>query len=141
MALKSISNNIYIKIDLNGNYYKYKNSQARQFEKEHTQPIQVSKKYYDLISKLRSDRELLYYDPTALKFVEDLEAEQLQYHRNAQRYITTGKYPLMKKYISDVEDSIPQIIDKGWIRVKGTTLEEIYEFVKKYKIFGETEDC
>jgi hypothetical protein len=47
----------------------------------------------------------------------------------------------MKKYIKDVDKSIPNIIDSGRIGVKGETLEEVYDFVKRCKIFGETEDC
>jgi hypothetical protein len=47
----------------------------------------------------------------------------------------------MKKYIKDIEKSIPKIIDKGRVGVKGETLEDVYEFVKKYKLFGDAEDC
>jgi hypothetical protein len=46
----------------------------------------------------------------------------------------------MKKYIKDVVKSLPKFISSGVITVKGNTLEEVYEYVKKYKIFGDTED-
>ena len=46
----------------------------------------------------------------------------------------TTEFKEMKEYIEDVDFSIPEIIDRGRIGVKGNTLEEVYEFVKKCKI-------
>jgi hypothetical protein len=70
-----------------------------------------------------------------------IEEEHKKYLRNYTNKITTDKYPLMKKYFKDVDKSIPKIVSKGRIGVFGETLEEVYEFIKKYKFFGETEDC
>lgn len=141
MALLNKKNNHYIRIDLKGNYLIYKSKKARLNEKKVTSPAVINKKYWELLSNLSSDREFLYYSPNAKQYLQDLEAEHKRYLQNLTRYITTESYPLMKEYIIDVDDSIPQILSKGHVRVRGATLKEVYTFAKKYEIFGETEDC
>ena len=141
MALKQKSSNYYIKIALDGNYTIYDSEKARLDEKKVTPAIKVNQKYYELIKTLSANSEQLYYDPSAKQFVEELEMEHKRYCQNYQAKITSEKYPLMKKYIKDVDKSIPKVITKGKLGVIGSTLEEVYDFVKRCKIFGETEDC
>lgn len=141
MALLIKKNNHYIRIELDGTYYVYECNKDRITEKKVTSPREVSNKYWELLVALSLDKEALHYDPSAVKYLEDLEAEHKRYCQNYGKKITTEKYPLMKKYIKDVDKSIPNIIDSGRIGVKGETLEEVYDFVKRCKIFGETEDC
>ena len=141
MALKQKSNNHYIKIDLDGKYTIYESEKARLDEKKATPATKINQKYYEVIKTLNANSEQLYYDPTANQVIEKLEIEHKRYCQNYQAKITSEKYPLMKKYIKDVDKSIPKVVASGKIGVVGSTLEEVYNFVKKCKIFGETEDC
>ena len=141
MALRQKSNNRYIKIALDGTYIIYESEKARIDEKKVTSATKINQKYYELIKTLRANSEQLYYDPAAKQFVDELEIEHKRYCQNYQAKITSEKYPLMKKYIKDVDKSIPKVITKGKLGVIGNTLEEVYNFVKRCKIFGETEDC
>lgn len=139
MALK-LKNNRYLKIDLKGNYIVYEDINARKLEQKHTSPEEINAKYWELLEEYGS-AEIQYYDPEAAEMFIAIEEEHKKYLRNYTNKITTDKYPLMKKYFKDVDKSIPKIVSKGRIGVFGETLEEVYEFIKKYKFFGETEDC
>lgn len=141
MALKIINSNYYIKVTIKGVYYIYESPQARSIEKKATSPIIINNKYKELISNLEADHEQRYYDPKVQQFYTELCLEHSRYLENYFSKITTEKYPLMQKYIKDVNKSIPKIIATGKYKVKGNTLEEVYNFVKKCKFFGETEDC
>lgn len=141
MALIIKSNSYYLKLEIDGTYYIYASNKARDTEKKVTPPAIISAKYWELLNKLSQNREALHYDPTAQEYLRALEVEHKRYCQNCGKKITTETYPLMKKYIKDVDKSIPNIIDSGRIGVKGETLEEVYNFVKRCKIFGETEDC
>ena len=69
------------------------------------------------------------------------EAEYEQYllmHRYGQKSKT---FPLIKKYIKDIEKTLPEIVCRGQIGVTGKTLQEIYEEVKRLGLFGQVEDC
>ena len=140
MALLIKKNNNYIRLELDGTYYIYASSKDRTAEKKATTPREVNNKYWNLLTKLSLDKEALHYVPNARKYLEDLEAEHKRYCQNCGKKITTEHYPLMKKYIKDVDKTIPNIIDSGRIGVQGETLEDVYNFIKKYKVFGETED-
>lgn len=141
MALKQKANNHYIKIALDGKYTIYESEKARLDEKKVTPATKINQKYYELIATLMTNSEQLYYDPAAKQLVKDLEIEHKRYCQNYHAKITSEKYPLMKKYIKDVDKSIPKVITSGRLGVVGNTLEEVYNFVKRCKIFGETEDC
>lgn len=139
MALK-LMNDRYLIIDLQGNYVIYESDNARKLEKKSSSVKEINTKYWELLEEYGSE-ERQYYDPDASKMFIALEEEHKRYLQNYAAKITTEKYPLMKKHIKDVDKSIPKIVTKGRIGVKGETLEEVYEFVKRYKFFGDTEDC
>lgn len=141
MALKIIDSQRYVRLDLEGHYWVYVDSQSRKNEKKATSPSIVNQKYYELIRNIYADTERWYYDPNSAQLAMNLEAEHKKYLQNLSDGITTGKYPLMKQHIKDVEKSIPNIVNSGQLGVVGTTLEEVYNFVKKVKFFGDVEDC
>jgi hypothetical protein len=131
-----IKNNLnYIRLTTDGTYYIYKTKENRELEKKVTSPEEVIKKYHEIIHELEQDKEAVYYLGNA-QLLKDWRTEFFAY----LDYNTANKFPLMKAYIEDIDESIPQFVGSGRISVKGDTLEEIYEYVKKYKIFGETED-
>lgn len=139
MALK-LKNDRYLKLLITGEYFIYESEQNRDAEKKVISSEKVLQKYSKIIQELKQNKEQYYYDPEYRKLVANWETEALTYSYNALYFNTSGKYPLMKKHIKNIEKSIPKILFKGTIQVKGDTLEEVYAFVKKYKIFGETED-
>jgi hypothetical protein len=66
------------------------------------------------------------------------DAELLKYTYNYSIYNTTEKYPLIKKYIKDIEKTIPKIVIRGAIGIKANSLEELYQKVKVMNIFGDS---
>jgi hypothetical protein len=40
----------------------------------------------------------------------------------------------MKKYISKIDRTIPQIVARGTFNINANSVKEVYEFIKKYKI-------
>lgn len=129
------TNSYYIRLTLNGAYYVYPTKNHREIEKKAPSPKIVCQKYTEVIQALERDREALYYLETT-QLLRDWKTEFQAYLRQD----TTCKFPLMKTYIKNVAKSLPQYIESGIITVHGATLAEVYEYVKKYKVFGETED-
>ena len=130
-----VNKDYYIRVTIEGSYYIYKNKKERLLEKKAPAREDVLKKYSDILKELQSDVEATYY----LGNTELIE----QWKREFEAYVNynrSNKFPLMKKYIKDVVKTLPEIVNSGKITVKGNTLEEVYEYVKKYKIFGDTED-
>lgn len=132
------TNNAYIRIKLDGTYYIYENKKARNLEKKVIKPSEIIKKYDDVLKQLESE-EGLYYLGTSEKWKDWLE-EFYEYKQCLLHKNYTKTFPLMKEYYKDVDKSIPKIISSGKISVKGNTIEEVYNYVKEHKIFGETED-
>ena len=140
MALLLKKNNCYLRIDYNGIYYIYESAKDRLAEKEAPLFSEINNKYWDLLAEWSND-ELVYYDPQAALRYKKLEIEHKRYCQNYYKNKTDEKYPIMQEFIPEINNSIPKIITTGQIGVKGNTLQEIYSFVKKYKLFEETEDC
>ena len=139
MALK-LTNNQYVKLNIDGSYIIYENDSARTTEKTSTNVKTVILKYQEIINKLKSDQERCYYDPSFLNEIQKWEDE---YDRYIKAYINkdlTQKFPLIKKHIKDINQTIPKIIQRGVIGVSANSVEEVYNKIKRYKIFGETED-
>lgn len=130
-----IKNDKYIRIDLYGNYYIYNSKKDRLAEKKATTPELVKQKYIEIITNLRANAEALYYKET-FDLLNAWEKEFLDYIKRD----ISNKFPLMKAHIKDVAKTISPIVDAGKISVRGKNLDEVYDYVKKYKIFGETED-
>ena len=54
--------------------------------------------------------------------------------------ISPKKYPLIKKYIKDIDNTIPKIIARGRIGIETATAEEMYKKIKDAKYFGTEEE-
>lgn len=53
-----------------------------------------------------------------------------------------SEFPLMKKLIKDIKNSIPNIIESAFTSVLvANTIDDMYAAAKENKTFGETEDC
>lgn len=143
MALKLTENNYYIKIDLQGNFTVYKTAKSRAAEKKAPPFKEVCSKYTSIITSLWRNAERFYYDPTYSELVTAWEAEANLYCQSHAHGIcqTTNKFPLMSQYIKNIGQSLPEIVSTGRIWVKGETLAEVYEYVKKVGYFSEVEDC
>ena len=142
MALRNCKTNYYIKIDLRGNYIIYLTPRDRDLEKQAPKQELIIQKYNSLISSLQQNHERYYYDPSFRDYVQTWETEYARYqHCIAQQTTPTEDFPLISQYFLNVTYTIPTIIQKGHIAVRGNTLEEVYNFIKQYKIFGEVEDC
>lgn len=135
MGLLKLKNNYYIRLTLDGTYYVYKSKKERDIEKKATHPEVIKQKYSEIIHELKQDAEGLYYLGTS-QLLQDWQQE-FQAYLNKD---TSHKFPLMKAYIKDVAKTIRSFVDAGKIRVQGNTLREVYDYVKQYKVFGETED-
>lgn len=128
-------NGQYIRITLTGDYYIYPTKKQRTTEKKAASPEVVIQKYTEIIRELETDQEALYYLGTT-----QLLADWRQEFNAYLKKDTSCKFPLMKEYIKDVAKTIPNFVSAGRIMVRGNTLAEVYDYVKKYKVFGETED-
>lgn len=129
------NNNYYVRLTLTGTYYIYPTKKYREIEKKVPSSETVIQKYVEIIQGLEKDKEALYYLGTR-QLLEDWKNEFNAYLNRD----TSNKFPLMKAYIKDVAKTLPNFIASGTISVRGNTLADFYEYVKKYKIFGETED-
>ena len=141
MALKKVDTNQYIKIELDGSFAIYSLSKERLQEKKATAFEKVVQFYQTTIASLWKNKERIYYDASFKPLVLAWEAEYEQYllmHRYGQK---SKNFPLIKKYIKDIEKTLPEIVCRGQIGVTGTTLQEIYEEVKRLGLFGQVEDC
>ena len=129
------ANGYYVRLDLDGTYWIYKNKKERLLEKKKISPTEVTQKYLEIIRELESDEEGLYY----LGTTQLLADWQHEFYAYLQKDTSKG-FPLMETYIKDVVKTIPEFISGGKINVTGNTLKDVYEYVKKYKVFGDTED-
>lgn len=129
------TNGYYIRLTLTGAYYVYPTKNCRTTEKKVPSSEVVIQKYTEIIQQLENDKEALYYFETP-QLLEDWKNEFNAYLNQDP----SNKFLLMKAYIKNVAKTLPNFIDSGVISVKGDTLEDIYNYVKKYKIFGDTED-
>lgn len=141
MALKKIENNHYIKIELDGTFKIYKTQKDRTQEKKATSFEHVCKKYALIIRDIRKNIERRYYDPTFNNLIDDWQQEFDNYLRCHSQGLHESKFPLIKQFIKDVEKSLPEIICVGQLGVQGTTLVEVYDYVKQHAYFSDTIDC
>ena len=99
-------------------------------------------KYETIINQLWSDKERRYYDPQFKDIIFAWELEARDYLKSHQQGRSSKKtFPLMSKYISDINNSLPNIISTGQLCVKGETLAEVYEYVKRIGYFDNVVDC
>jgi hypothetical protein len=141
MALKQLSTGYYIKIDLEGNVKMYETPESRALEKTAPTFEIVKAKYLTILNTFFSNKERLYYDPDFNQQFIEWQSEYNCYLRSYFRGLQGNEFPLISKYIANVKDSLPRLIHTGKIRVDGTTLNEVYEYIKKWEFFGEVEDC
>ena len=141
MALKELSTNYYIKIDLTGEFSVYKSIQDRKLEKKATSFKRVVLTYKTILKQLENDRERLYYDPDFPQIIKAWHLEYEDYVNTHINGIGGKKFPLIKQYIKDVEKSLPEIVYKGCLGVTGVTVKDVYEYAKTQNFFGDTEDC
>ena len=141
MALKKLENNQYIKIELDGTFKIYKTQKERTQEKKATSFDYICKKYNLIIRDLRKNTERRYYDPTFNSLIDDWQQEFDTYLRCHSQGLHESKFPLIKQFIKDVEKSLPEIICVGQLGVTGTTLTEVYDYVKQHSYFSDTADC
>lgn len=141
MALKQLSTGYYIKIDLEGNIKIYKTATDRKLEKAAPNFATVKARYRAVLNTFYQERERLYYDPIFSQQLSDWEAEFLRYNQSYVQGQAIGTFPLMRGYIKNIKATLPTIVHIGKIRVKGASLEEVYNYVKKVGYFGEVKDC
>jgi hypothetical protein len=141
MALKELDTNHYIKLDLNGNFKVYKSSRERSQEKKAPTFEKVVTLYRTILVNLKANKERLYYDADFAILVSEWEKEYETYLRAHQYGQKHKNFPLIKKYIKDIEKTLPEIVCTGQIGVDNLTLEEVYKEVKRRGLFGKVEDC
>jgi hypothetical protein len=141
MALKRVDKNEYIKISLDGTFKIYKTSKERAKEKKANTFEEVIAKYQEILTNIRKDQERLYYDPNFRPLLYQWEAEYEKYLQMHLRGKKCKDFPLMAQYISDVKESLPELICEGQLGVSGDTLEKVYKSVKDCGYFGDVEDC
>jgi hypothetical protein len=141
MALINLKNK-YIKLHEDGLYEIYASEDARQRFKESTASEIIINKYLELILELEVQEEFRYYDPKsfAAKY-NPLVLEYETYRYNLANYITGQEYPIIATYYPDVADSIPEILEAGYVSLAGEDLDKIYITAKQVKRFGETTDA
>ena len=141
MALKNSKNGHYIKIDLTGNYLIYESEKERLAEKEAPTALKVKETYQTVLADLYKDEARLYYDPEFKTLVNSWQLEYATYCWSQAFGKYNKEFPLISQYFSNVKDSLPKIILTGTLGVKGSTLQEVYEFVKHCNVFEAVEDC
>lgn len=169
MALINLNNN-YIRLELldkNTVICKfYNNEQTRLIEKQSTASSKIIAKYNHLITKaydsaqkklkkqgleyiFKKDTKHHYskndFD-TAISILQDLTNIQLEFNFYKDdlnnKLGARHKYPIMKKYFSDVENSIPNNLIEIQLPVKHVkSLADAYTQLKNAHRFGETIDC
>lgn len=140
MALLKTTSKQYIKVELDGHFVIYASEQERLLEKNATPFTKVVQKYESKIKELSKNKERLYYDPKYFELVTAWKQEFETYMIAYRKKDYTKNFPLMKKYIKDISNTIPKIVNRGRIGVRGQTLGEVYIFVKAIKIFSDVED-
>ena len=141
MALKLTDSNYYLKIDLQGNFKIYKTIKDRTLEKKAPTFEEISARYETIIKNFRRDFERRYYDPSFTELIMAWEKEAELYNLSYVQGIHTNNFPLMAKYIPNIGKSLPNIVSVGRIFVKGETLAEVYDYVKKVGYFKNVVDC
>ena len=131
----------YLKIDSNGNYIIYKNKTARAKEKKLNHKT-VFDKYTQLLEENKLSSELLYYNTEAANRYFEILNESNKYARAVHNGYTNEEFPIMAEFFPNIKDSIPTIISYGGIGLpkKNMTTEEVYEFIKRYEIFGKIDE-
>lgn len=139
MALLT-TNNCYIKLNIDGNYSIYKTKADRSAELKKTNSEAIIKKYEQLLNEATPTEERGYYVPNAYDNYNKINEEFHRYLYNLSINNVTDTYPIMHEYYKTVEKTIPEIVATGKLPFKANTLEELYNKIKQYKVFGETED-
>jgi hypothetical protein len=141
MALVN-SENLYIKLEVDGSFEIYSSEEARLKIKQSTTGETILAKYRELITELEQQSDFMYYDPKG--FVAQYALLQKEYQRycyNFTNHIVGQEYPIMTEIYPDVTESIPEIIEAGQTLLDGNSLEELYVNAKQVKRFGETTDA
>lgn len=156
----------YIKLEPDGKVSIYISAEARQRQKIATPSTKIILKYNeilggyqkqldDYINSLGLNLEIIQLDRVLydklledtkllqiLKSLEDISTELYYYESDLS--VNKGaqhEFPIMKKYFPDIEDSIPFLLEGCYVCWDTVNIDEIYNFVKETKFFGETEDC
>lgn len=135
-----LPNNMYLKIDLQGNYVLYKNKTARTREKKSTSSKTILAKYREILAEFNTLEYQRYHEKTGIEKLWYLEYKK--YCDNLYAGNAKEDYPLMKEYFADVNKTIPEIITKGTLGIAyyAESLEALYQLIKKCEIFGKAED-
>ena len=136
-----LSDKTYLKIDSQGNFIKYKNKTARNKEKKLNNQ-QIIDKYNQLITEHAISKEILYYKENAAEEYLQIVNESNSYMRALQYGLTTEEFPIMSEFFPNIKDSLPKIITSGKIGLprNNMTTKEVYEFIKRYEIFGKIDE-
>jgi hypothetical protein len=152
MALLT-ENKRYVKLCNDGTFEIYRSKEDRDAVKTSTPSETIIKKYEELILDAQSEKyaELRYYNPveywTWLRSIED-EAKSYVYAIENNVYDEQETFPIMAEHYPDIVKTIPRLIAKGSTMVSSTNIDskkelstaEAYEYVKHYKVWGETVD-
>lgn len=136
-----LKNNSYFKIDKDGNYIVYKNKTARNKHKKACESQAVLEKYKEILESM-SSREYFHYNDMNTGERKAWIDEYKSYCIDLLNNNAGGEYPLMAQYFPDVAKSIPDVLYEGrfgWA-TEFATLKEIYEEVKRRRIFGGEDD-
>jgi len=137
-----LKDNSYLKINMDGSYFCYKNRTTRNKEKK-TNSQEIIQKYKEIIEEFTSHiEEIRYYAKDKFELYLAWQREFRTYLSSLQTFDTSNKYPLMEQYYPDIKNTIPYIIVKGKIGVPEqiTTIEELYKYIKDYEIFGNIDE-
>ena len=135
-----IKNKYYLKINTNGEYLIYESEKNRVTVKNSVNFITVLKKYSEIIYTMLNDVERRYYDPSFSEEIQSWVDESVLYRTCIDNGDTTKKFPLMKKYFKDINNTIPKIVRAGKLGIKANSLEEMYTKIKQLKIFGNEDE-
>lgn len=165
MGLKILDNRHYVRLinDLDVNFEIYESEEARIRFKSATASTIILQKYEELIaeqeqliSKYLSDNEIPKEELNKLcKTYKPLKKYFMQLDKLHKEYVTykyelqlekgaKSSFTIMKKYYSDVANSIPYIVQKGFTMLgdkKRPKVDALYNEAKKVARFGDTEDC
>ena len=131
-----LPNNQYVKFNLDGSYVIYETADIRLKNKKACSISSVIAKYSEILQKLFQDHEQMYYDPNYPKEIQNWVDEAALYKASVHEGNLKVKLPLIKKYIKNVNDTIPRIVSRGRLRVTATTIEGIYKEIKQRQVFG-----
>ena len=134
-----LANKTYLKLELDGQYYIFKNKTARNKLKKYNLSQEIILKYTEILNNL-FDPELGDYDYNASSEIQKWSVEYQQYLHDLSTFTVGNKYPLMEQYYPDISKSIPEVVRTGRLAIKADTLEELYDKVKRYNVFGPAEE-